>query len=166
MEYRALGASGLRASARDFGAGTFGGSGPLFPVWGDTGEADARRLVDIALAAGVNFSNTADVYSDGASKTVLGAVLSGRRRPAGRAAACAELAAAAPGRVHRAGRRAQCRAAGAEPRPAGWALMPAQVERLDVASATTPPYPYYPYWNGMFAELSAPPVAPHRPSSL
>ena len=81
MEYRALGASGLRASARDFGAGTFGGSGPLFPVWGDTGEADARRLVDIALAARVNFSNTADVYADGASETVLGAVLSGGQRP-------------------------------------------------------------------------------------
>lgn len=79
MEYRHLGASGLRVSALGFGAGTFGGTGPLFSAWGETGEREARRLVDIALAAGVNFFDTADVYSDGASECVLGAALKGRR---------------------------------------------------------------------------------------
>jgi len=39
----------------------------------------------------------------------------------------------------------------------GWALTTEQVARLDAASAVTPPYPYYPYWNGQFAERS--PVA-------
>jgi aryl-alcohol dehydrogenase-like predicted oxidoreductase len=39
----------------------------------------------------------------------------------------------------------------------GWTLSTEQVARLDAASAVTPPYPYYPYWNGMFAERS--PVA-------
>jgi aryl-alcohol dehydrogenase-like predicted oxidoreductase len=39
----------------------------------------------------------------------------------------------------------------------GWQLSPEQVARLDAASAVTPPYPYYPYWNGQFAERS--PVA-------
>lgn len=41
---------------------------------------------------------------------------------------------------------------------AGWSLTAAQVERLDAASAVTPPYPYYPYWNGQFSERCPPPV--------
>jgi aryl-alcohol dehydrogenase-like predicted oxidoreductase len=40
----------------------------------------------------------------------------------------------------------------------GWRLTPEQVARLDAASAVTPPYPYYPYWNGQFAERSPVPV--------
>jgi diketogulonate reductase-like aldo/keto reductase len=40
---------------------------------------------------------------------------------------------------------------------AGWSLSQEQIARLDQASAVTPPYPYYPYWNGQFAERS--PVA-------
>ena len=41
----------------------------------------------------------------------------------------------------------------------GWQLTPAQVALLDAASAVTPPYPHYPYWNGQFTEL-APPAVP------
>lgn len=40
----------------------------------------------------------------------------------------------------------------------GWNLTPAQVTTLDTASAVMPPYPYYPYWNGPFAERNPPPV--------
>ncbi|MEI2301355.1 aldo/keto reductase [Ensifer sp. MJa1] len=79
MEYRRLGSSGLKVSALSFGAGTFGGKGPLFSAWGNSGEAEARRLIDISLEAGVNLFDTADVYSDGASETVLGAAIKGRR---------------------------------------------------------------------------------------
>jgi len=79
MEYRFLGASGLKVSALGFGVGTFGGKGPLFSAWGDTGVTDATRLIDIALDAGVNFFDTADVYSDGASESILGAAMKGRR---------------------------------------------------------------------------------------
>ncbi|KAK0351006.1 hypothetical protein LTR94_026722, partial [Friedmanniomyces endolithicus] len=79
MEYRQLGASGLRTSVLSFGAGTFGGSGPLFGAWGDIGVTEARRMVDICLDAGVNLFDTADVYSEGASETVLGEALKGRR---------------------------------------------------------------------------------------
>ena len=79
MEYRQLGASGLRVSALSFGAGTFGGSGPLFSHWGTSGAEEARRLVDICLDAGVNLFDTADVYSDGASEEVLGQAIKGRR---------------------------------------------------------------------------------------
>ncbi|MFE2146560.1 aldo/keto reductase [Streptomyces sp. NPDC059456] len=79
MEYRRLGASGLQVPALSFGAGTFGGRGPLFGAWGNTGVAEARRLVDICIDAGITLFDTADVYSDGASEEVLGAALKGRR---------------------------------------------------------------------------------------
>ncbi|MEU7556039.1 aldo/keto reductase [Streptomyces sp. NPDC044571] len=79
MEYRRLGASGLQVPALSFGAGTFGGQGPLFGAWGTTGVEEARRLVDICIDAGITMFDTADVYSGGASEEVLGAALSGRR---------------------------------------------------------------------------------------
>ncbi|AHG46093.1 aldo/keto reductase [Rhizobium leguminosarum bv. trifolii CB782] len=79
MEYRNLGASGLKVPALSFGAGTFGGSGPLFGAWGTTDAGEARRLVDICLEAGVTLFDTADVYSAGASEEVLGQAIRGRR---------------------------------------------------------------------------------------
>jgi aryl-alcohol dehydrogenase-like predicted oxidoreductase len=79
MEYRQLGKSGLRVPALSFGAGTFGGSGPLFGAWGTTDATEARRLLDICLEAGVNLFDTADVYSAGASEEVLGQAIRGRR---------------------------------------------------------------------------------------
>lgn len=79
MEYRQLGASGLKVPALSFGAGTFGGRGPLFGAWGDTDVAGARRLIDICLEAGVSMFDTADVYSGGASEEVLGEAVKGRR---------------------------------------------------------------------------------------
>ncbi|WP_207477135.1 aldo/keto reductase [Arenibaculum pallidiluteum] len=79
MEYRSLGSSGLKVPVLSFGTGTFGGSGPLFGAWGNTDAAQARRLVDICLDAGVNLFDTADVYSDGASEEILGAAVKGRR---------------------------------------------------------------------------------------
>jgi aryl-alcohol dehydrogenase-like predicted oxidoreductase len=82
MEYRYLGASGFKVPELGFGTGTFGGQGPLFSAWGDTGVAGARRLIDICLEAGTNFFDTADVYSDGASESILGAALKGRRERA------------------------------------------------------------------------------------
>lgn len=79
MEYRYLGKSGLKVPVLSFGAGTFGGSGPLFSHWGTSDVAEARRLVDICLEAGVNLFDTADNYSDGASEEVLGEAIKGRR---------------------------------------------------------------------------------------
>lgn len=79
MDYRRLGHSGLKVPALSFGAGTFGGSGPLFGAWGNTDASEARRLVDICLEAGLNLFDTADVYSNGASEEVLGAAIKGRR---------------------------------------------------------------------------------------
>ena len=79
MEYRNLGASGLKVPVISFGTGTFGGQGPLFSAWGRSGAEEARRLVDICLEAGVNLFDTADVYSNGASEAILGAAIKGRR---------------------------------------------------------------------------------------
>jgi aryl-alcohol dehydrogenase-like predicted oxidoreductase len=79
MDYRQLGASGLRVPALSFGTATFGGTGPLFGAWGRSDEIEARRLVDICIEAGVTLFDTADVYSNGASETVLGAAIKGRR---------------------------------------------------------------------------------------
>ncbi len=79
MDYRPLGASGLKVPALSFGTGTFGGSGPLFGAWGRTDAAQARRLLDICLDHGVTMFDSADVYSDGASEEVLGQAIRGRR---------------------------------------------------------------------------------------
>ena len=79
MEHRQLGASGLKLPVLGLGAGTFGGTGPLFGAWGNTDAAEARRLIDICLEAGVTLFDSADVYSDGASEEVLGQAIRGRR---------------------------------------------------------------------------------------
>ncbi|GLQ54296.1 aldo/keto reductase [Devosia nitrariae] len=79
MDYRRLGTSGLKVPALSFGTGTFGGKGPLFSAWGNTDAREARRLIDICLEAGVNLFDTADVYSAGASETVLCEAIKGRR---------------------------------------------------------------------------------------
>jgi aryl-alcohol dehydrogenase-like predicted oxidoreductase len=79
MEFRQLGYSGLKVPVLSFGAGTFGGRGEFFKAWGNTDVAEATRLVDICLEAGVNFFDTADVYSSGASEEILGKAISRRR---------------------------------------------------------------------------------------
>ena len=79
MEYRNVGRSGLVVSELAFGAATFGASGEFFGAWAGTGLQEARTMVDMCLDAGVTLFDTADVYSDGASESVLGAALAGRR---------------------------------------------------------------------------------------
>lgn len=79
MEYRRLGASGLKVPQLSFGTGTFGGQGEFFKAWGTTDVAEARRLVDICLEAGVTMFDSADIYSRGASESILGEAIKGRR---------------------------------------------------------------------------------------
>jgi len=79
MDYRFLGNSGFKIPVLSFGVGTFGGKGPLFSAWGNSDEREARRLIDVCLDYGVNLFDTADVYSDGASETILGTAIKGRR---------------------------------------------------------------------------------------
>lgn len=79
MEYRFLGDSGFKVPVLSFGTGTFGAESGFFSKWGNSDEAEATRLVDICLDAGVNLFDTADVYSQGCSEVVLGKAISGRR---------------------------------------------------------------------------------------
>src|SRR5690242_7155469 len=78
MQYRQLGRSGLRVSTLTLGTMTFGGQGNFAKV-GDTDVAGARRQIDMALDAGINLIDTADVYSFGVSEEIIGEVLEGRR---------------------------------------------------------------------------------------
>ncbi len=78
MEYRTLGRSGLRISVLTMGTMTFGGTGNFANV-GNTDVDEARRQVDMCLAAGVNLIDTADVYSAGLSEQIVGEALRGRR---------------------------------------------------------------------------------------
>jgi aryl-alcohol dehydrogenase-like predicted oxidoreductase len=79
MEYRMLGGSGLAVPALSFGTGTFGGGGELFKAWGQTDVAEATRLVDVCLEAGLNMFDSADIYSFGAAEEILGQAIKGKR---------------------------------------------------------------------------------------
>jgi len=79
MEYRQLGGSGFHVPALCLGTGTFAGANAFFKAWGSTGIPEATRLVDICLEAGLNFFDSADIYSDGEAETVLGGAIKGRR---------------------------------------------------------------------------------------
>jgi len=80
MEYRQLGRSGLRVSTLTLGTMGWGGRGNFARV-GTVDAAGAARQVDLALDAGVNLIDTADVYSGGVAEEIVGEVLSqaGRR---------------------------------------------------------------------------------------
>jgi len=79
MDYRLLGNSGLKVPSLCFGTATFGGGNEFFKAWGSTSGDEARRIVDVCLDAGLNFFDTADIYSDGLSETILGEAIKGRR---------------------------------------------------------------------------------------
>ncbi|HEU0028584.1 MAG TPA: aldo/keto reductase [Ktedonobacterales bacterium] len=70
MEYRRLGASGLRVSVIGLGGNTFGRY---------TDAQETERIVSAALDAGINFFDTANIYSGGVSEEHLGRALKGRR---------------------------------------------------------------------------------------
>ena len=79
MEFRQLGKSGLKVPVLSYGTGTFGGGTEFFKAWGASDVAEATRLVDICLEASVNLFDTADIYSNGLSETILGKAVAGRR---------------------------------------------------------------------------------------
>ncbi len=79
MEFRQLGDSGFRVPVLSLGTGTFGGGNELFKAWGQTDVAEATRLVDICLEAGLNMFDSADIYSGGMAEEILGQAIQGRR---------------------------------------------------------------------------------------
>jgi aryl-alcohol dehydrogenase-like predicted oxidoreductase len=79
MNHRLLGRTGLYVSELCFGAMTFGGEG-ICKAIGTSGQAEADALVGRCLEAGINFFDTADVYSNGVSEQLLGKALGARRQ--------------------------------------------------------------------------------------
>ncbi len=79
MEFRTLGRSGLKVPVLCFGTATFGGGTEFFRSWGSTDVEGAKNMLDMCLDKGVNFFDTADIYSDGRSEDVLGQAMQGRR---------------------------------------------------------------------------------------
>ena len=73
MEYRLLGRTGLKVSPLCLGALTFGTK--EFPIGGGTPPEEAHRMVARALDAGINFVDTANVYSRGISEEITGEAL-------------------------------------------------------------------------------------------
>src|SRR6204780_1504091 len=72
MEHRKLGSPGVSVSPLCLGAMMFG-------AWGNTDHEDSVRIIHRALDAGINFIDTADVYSRGESEEIVGKALKGRR---------------------------------------------------------------------------------------
>ena len=79
MEFRQLGGSGFKVPALCLGTGTFGAKDELISAFGVTEVEEATELVDMALEAGLNMFDSADVYSNGAAEEVLGKAIKGRR---------------------------------------------------------------------------------------
>jgi aryl-alcohol dehydrogenase-like predicted oxidoreductase len=73
MEYRTLGRTGVKVSPLCLGAMMFGG-------WGNPDHDESIRIIHRALDAGINFVDTADVYSRGESEEIVGKALAGGRR--------------------------------------------------------------------------------------
>ncbi|HET6835209.1 MAG TPA: aldo/keto reductase [Acidimicrobiales bacterium] len=73
MEHRTLGRTGVQVSPLCLGAMMFG-------AWGNPDHDDAVRIINRALDAGINFIDTADVYSAGESEEIVGKALAGGRR--------------------------------------------------------------------------------------
>src|ERR1700709_1395044 len=72
MEYRNLGRTGLKVSPLCLGAMMFG-------AWGNPDHDDSISIIHAAMDAGINFIDTADVYSGGGSEEIVGKALKGRR---------------------------------------------------------------------------------------
>jgi len=73
MEYRTLGRTGVKVSPLCLGAMMFG-------AWGTSDHDEAIRIIHRALDAGINFVDTADVYSFGESETIVGKALAQKDR--------------------------------------------------------------------------------------
>src|SRR5579871_5010523 len=80
MEYQQLGNTGIFVSKLCMGAMTFGGSDGIFKTIGGLNQHDVDALVENSIDAGINFFDTANVYSAGESETMLGKSLGSKRK--------------------------------------------------------------------------------------
>ncbi len=79
MEFRQLGGSGFKVPVLSLGTGTFGGGSEFFKAWGGSDVAEASRLIDVCLDAGLTLFDSADIYSSGLAEEILGQAIKGRR---------------------------------------------------------------------------------------
>ncbi len=79
MRMRFLGNTGVKVSELCFGAMTFGGRG-YWKAIGEVEQKEADELIGIALDNGINFFDTADVYSEGRAEEILGKALGSKRK--------------------------------------------------------------------------------------
>ncbi len=79
MRMRYLGVTGLQVSELCLGTATFGGRGK-FKMSGELDQKGANQIVDMAFDAGINFFNTAEVYSYGLAEEILGKALGNKRK--------------------------------------------------------------------------------------
>jgi aryl-alcohol dehydrogenase-like predicted oxidoreductase len=79
MKMRFLGNTGIKVSEICFGAMTFGGRG-YWKAIGELEQKDANTLIKTALDGGINFFDTADVYSEGLAEEMLGKALGNKRK--------------------------------------------------------------------------------------
>lgn len=80
MQYQQLGSTGAFVSRLALGGSTFGGADvPVYNVIGGLSQQEADKMVGLAMDAGVNFFDTADIYAGGESETRLGAAVRARR---------------------------------------------------------------------------------------
>ena len=79
MKYNQLGNSGILVSELCMGTMSFGSSG-YWSVVGSLGYEDSKRLVDIAIDSGINYFDSADVYSHGQSEDILGKAVKDKRK--------------------------------------------------------------------------------------
>jgi aryl-alcohol dehydrogenase-like predicted oxidoreductase len=81
MRHRSLGRTGLFVSELCLGTMTFGGADGMWAKIGSLAQGDAERLIGQALDAGINFLDTADVYSAGLSEQITGQALKNLKIP-------------------------------------------------------------------------------------
>ncbi|RKQ39639.1 aldo/keto reductase [Enterobacter sp. R1(2018)] len=81
MRYKKLGNTGLFVSELCLGTMTFGGEGGMWGKIGNLAQSDAEKLVGGALDAGINFIDTANVYSEGRSEIITGQALKNLKVP-------------------------------------------------------------------------------------
>src|SRR5271170_819607 len=75
MKYATLGNTGLQVSKLCFGTMTFGDGRGMFKAIGAVGQAGADELIKASIDGGINFFDTADVYTEGESEKILGQAL-------------------------------------------------------------------------------------------
>ncbi len=81
MRMRSIGKTGILVSELCLGTGSFGGLG-MYKMSGEIQQNEADNIVGTAMDSGINFFDTAEIYSDGLAEEILGKALGAKRKDA------------------------------------------------------------------------------------